>query len=142
MILNRFHAGNCTERINMHGSNTIAISVRMLSVAIAWKSAVCKEKKLALRAKEKGMLQTARLTWLMHLAGAFHCHGVGMEHRRANAKMDPTAHAIITPINAWFVRRYRRDVIRFLKRSPSEILLKAIVTIRRICAAYSYCVPN
>lgn len=141
MILNRFHPDNCTERINMHGSNTIAISVRMLSVAMAWKRAVCKGK-ISVPCERRGMLQTARLTWLMHLAGVFHCHGVGMEHRRANAKMDPTAHAIITPINTWFVRRYRRDVIRFLKRSPSEILLKAIVTIRRICAAYSYCVPN
>jgi hypothetical protein len=52
--------------------------------------------------------------------------------------MDPIAHADMTPINVIFAHVYSRDVSVLLKRSPDEILLSAIVTIRRICATYSY----
>jgi len=74
----------------------------------------------------------------MHFSDRFHSQGVGREHRRAKAKMDPIAHADITPINDMFAHVYPRDVSVLLKRSPDESLLSAIVTTRRICAAYSY----
>lgn len=74
----------------------------------------------------------------MHFSVRFHSQGVGREHRRAKAKMDPTAHADIAPINDMFANVYFREVSVLLKRSPDEILLSAMVTIRRICATYSY----
>jgi hypothetical protein len=62
-----------------------------------------------------------------------------MEHRRAKAMIEATAHAIITPIRVWFAIDERRDVIRFLNSRARESLLKAIVAMRRIWAAFSYC---
>lgn len=55
-----------------------------------------------------------------------------MEHRRANARMEPRAHATITPIKAWFAIDERRDVIRFLNSRARESLLKAVVAMRKI----------
>ena len=55
-----------------------------------------------------------------------------MEHRRAKAMIEASAHAIITPIKVWFAIDERRDVIKFLNSRPSESLLKAIVAMRRI----------
>jgi hypothetical protein len=39
-------------------------------------------------------------TWSTHLSGEFHIQGVGIEHRRANTSIDPTAHATMIPIKA------------------------------------------
>lgn len=65
-----------------------------------------------------------------------------MEHRRAKAMIEASAHVMITPIKVLFAIEERREVIKFLNKSPSESLLKVIVAIRKIWAAYSYCEVN
>lgn len=61
-----------------------------------------------------------------------------MEQRKANASIEATAHATMTPIRTWLASSDRREVIRFLNSRPRESLLVAIVAMRRIWAAYSY----
>jgi len=55
-----------------------------------------------------------------------------MEQRRASARIEPRAHATITPIKALFAIDERRDVIKFLNSSAKESLLKATVAMRKI----------
>lgn len=137
IILNRFHRDNCTLRSSIHGSTTSATSVIILKAAIARKSARCKETTVNTFVTRYSKLSNIRLTWLMHLSEELHSHGVGREHRKAKARIDPTAHAAITPINVQFAHENRRDVIVLLKSSPNESLLNAMVMMRRICATYS-----
>lgn len=119
MILNRFQWDNCTFRSNKHGRATSTTSVTIFTVAIPWKSAA----------------------WLMHWLGELHVHGFGIEHRKASANVDPTPHITITAINVPLAHMYWFDAIVLLNSSADESLLKATVTVRNICAAYS-CLRN